>query len=38
MVFKSSITNEVASGNGYTTGGATLSNKTLTYTAGTNVQ
>jgi hypothetical protein len=36
-VFKSSLTNEVASGNGYTTGGATLANKTLGYTAGTNV-
>lgn len=36
-VFKSSLTNEVASGNGYTTGGATLASKTLDYTAGTNV-
>lgn len=31
------ITNEVANGNGYTTGGATLASKTLDYTAGTNV-
>jgi hypothetical protein len=36
-VFKSSVDNEVASGNGYTTGGATLANKTLDYTANTNV-
>src|SRR5512139_1989522 len=36
-VFHSDITNEVANGNGYTTGGATLANKTLGYTAGTNV-
>lgn len=28
---------EVASGDGYTTGGATLASKTLTYTEGTNV-
>lgn len=28
---------EVASGNGYTTGGATLANKTITYAGGTNV-
>ena len=27
---------EVSNGNGYTTGGATLANKTATYTAGTN--
>lgn len=33
--FKSDITNEV-SGTGYSAGGATLSNKTVTYTAGTN--
>lgn len=31
------LTNEVANGNGYTTGGATLGNKTLGYTGGTNV-
>ena len=30
------LTNEVASGGGYTTGGFTLANKTLTYTGGTN--
>jgi hypothetical protein len=36
-VFKSSVTNEVASGGGYTTGGATLGSKTLDYTSGTNV-
>jgi hypothetical protein len=36
-VFYSDITNEVASGGGYTTGGATLGSKTLGYTAGTNV-
>ena len=29
--------NQVASGNGYTTGGQALANKTITYTAGTNV-
>jgi hypothetical protein len=34
-VYKSSITNEVT-GAGYTTGGATLTTKTITYTAGTN--
>jgi hypothetical protein len=34
--FWSACTNEV-SNNGYTTGGATLGTKTLTYTAGTNV-
>lgn len=33
--FKSSVTNEV-SGTGYTAGGATLANKTLTYDAATN--
>lgn len=36
-VFKSSITNEVAATGGYTAGGATLANKTLGYTSGTNV-
>jgi len=35
-VYKSSVTNEVANGNGYTTGGITLTTKTITYTAGTN--
>ena len=35
-VFKASVTNEVT-GTGYTAGGATLANKTLAYTAGTNV-
>lgn len=34
--YKSSVTNEV-SGTGYTAGGATLANATLTYTGGTNV-
>lgn len=34
--YKSSVTNEVT-GTGYTAGGATLANKTVTYTAGTNV-
>ena len=34
--YKSDVTNEV-SGTGYTAGGATLANKTVTYTAGTNV-
>lgn len=33
--FKSDVTNEIA-GTGYTAGGATLSTKTLGYTAGTN--
>jgi hypothetical protein len=36
-VFYSDLTNEVANGNGYTTGGATLGSKTLDYTSGTNV-
>ena len=36
-VFKSDVTNEVANGNGYATGGATLTTKTLGYTGGTNV-
>lgn len=36
LEFKSDVTNEI-SGTGYTAGGATLTNKTLTYTAGTNV-
>ena len=35
--FFSDVTNEVANGNGYTTGGETLTTKTLSYTAGTNV-
>ena len=35
-IYKSAITNEVAGGNGYTTGGATLANKTLTYTGASN--
>jgi hypothetical protein len=35
--YANDLTNEVANGNGYTTGGATLANKTITYTAGTNV-
>jgi hypothetical protein len=34
--YLSDITGEVANGNGYTTGGATLANKTIGYTAGTN--
>lgn len=36
-IYKSSITNEVANGNGYTTGGISLANKALSYDAGTNV-
>lgn len=32
----SDLTNEVAAGGGYTTGGVNLASKTLTYTAGTN--
>lgn len=32
------LTNEVANGNGYTTGGVALANKTSAYTAGTNTQ
>lgn len=38
-VYKSDINTlvEVANGNGYTTGGATLGSQTITYTAGTNV-
>ena len=35
--FFDDITNEVANGNGYTSGGATLANKTAGYTSGTNV-
>lgn len=34
--YKSSVTNEVT-GTGYTAGGATLANATITYTGGTNV-
>lgn len=34
--YKSSVTNEITSGGGYTAGGITLANKTITYTAGTN--
>jgi hypothetical protein len=34
--YKSDVTNEVT-GTGYTAGGATLANPTITYTAGTNV-
>ena len=36
-IYKSSVTNEVANGNGYTTGGITLTNKTIGYTGATNV-
>jgi hypothetical protein len=36
-VFKSDVTNEVASGGGYTTGGKALTTKTLGYTGATNV-
>lgn len=32
------LTDEVANGNGYTTGGVELQNKTRGYTAGTNIQ
>lgn len=36
-IYKSSVVaSEIASGGGYTTGGATLGNKAMTYTAGTN--
>lgn len=35
-VYKSSVTNEVANGNGYTTGGATLTSVTVSYNATTN--
>lgn len=35
--YANDLSNEVANGNGYATGGATLAGKTLTYTAGTNV-
>lgn len=35
--YQNDLTNEVANGNGYTTGGATLANKTITYTGATNV-
>jgi hypothetical protein len=35
--FYDDLTNEVANGNGYTTGGATLGSKTQTYTTGTGV-
>ena len=35
--YHADLTNEVANGNGYTTGGATLANKTIGYTGGTNV-
>jgi hypothetical protein len=34
--FVNDLTNEVASGGGYTTGGVSLAGKTLTYNAGTN--
>jgi hypothetical protein len=36
-VHKSDITNEVANGNGYTSGGIALSNKIMTYNSGDNV-
>lgn len=36
-IYKSSVGNEVASGNGYTTGGAALANKSIGYTTATNV-
>ena len=35
--YKSSITNEVANGNGYTTGGLVVANDTIAYNGGTNV-
>lgn len=35
--YKNDITNEVANGNGYTTGGATVSPMSVTYTGATNV-
>ena len=34
--YRSSVTNEVANGNGYTTGGQTLAGKTVTYDTATN--
>lgn len=34
--YKSSVTSEVANGNGYTTGGATVTSPATAYTAGTN--
>ena len=37
-IYKADLTaTEVANGNGYTTGGATLANKSITYDSGTNV-
>lgn len=36
-VYRSSLTNELATAGGYTAGGITLTTKTLTYTGGTNV-
>jgi hypothetical protein len=35
-IYKSSVTNEVAAGNGYTAGGATLAGKTIIYNGSTN--
>src|SRR5688572_26435818 len=35
--YKDDLASEVANGGGYTTGGVTLANKTIGYTAGTNV-
>lgn len=35
--YQNDLTNEVANGNGYTTGGATLANDTFNYTAGSNL-
>lgn len=35
--YHSDLTNEVANGNGYTTGGAAIANDTFTYTAGSNL-
>lgn len=35
--YQNDLTNEVANGNGYTTGGATLANKSIGYTGATNV-
>lgn len=37
MVYQTSLTNECPASGNYATGGATLANKALTYTAGTNV-
>ena len=35
-IYKNQVTNEVANGNGYTTGGVALASKTITYSGSTN--